>query len=365
MSGSYTTTAHGNRGLHRRLRARITMALFLAMIGSFVAAADPNESMTPWQRLKARLIERGWLRGHAAEHLPVGNGRLELRQYDLASKIPGKVISVTVREGDWVEKDQLLVTLDSSELKAQREALEAQVTVAERAYAEAQAARRKATADLELARASYQRAQELRQQKFASADQLDRARTAWINAQTALDLAEKRVALAAAQVDAAKAQLNVIDSKLADTQVLSPIAGRVLKRYVLPGEVIPAGATLISLVDPLDLYIDIFLTPAQMRHVTLGQSAEIAPEGWPADRAIPARVVFVSPEAQFTPKFVETADERAKLSFRVRLAADAHWLAQHQDALFGGLPAVARILVTEATANTEAVPQPRHNDDAR
>ncbi|BBD77339.1 HlyD family secretion protein [Hydrogenophilus thermoluteolus] len=351
--------AQHQTGPRIRFRAALVAAVFCASwLGSSVAA-DTTETPTPWQRLKARLIERGWLRGQTAEHVPIGNGRLELRQYDLASKIPGKVISVTVREGDWVEKDQLLVTLDSNELKAQREALEAQVTVAERAYAEAQAARRKAAADLELARASYQRTQELRQQKFASADQLDRARTAWINAQTALDLAEKRVALAAAQVDAAKAQLNVIDSKLADTQVLSPIAGRVLKRYVLPGEVVPAGATLISLVDPLDLYIDIFLTPAQMRDVALGQPAEIAPEGWPADRVIPARVVFVSPEAQFTPKFVETADERAKLSFRVRVAADAQWLAQHRDALFGGLPAVARILVTEGTA------KPRHDDDAR
>ncbi|GAB6051127.1 HlyD family efflux transporter periplasmic adaptor subunit [Hydrogenophilus islandicus] len=344
---------HDRTPIVRRRAQRFGLfAVALATIGLFattpLAAAENQDKPAPWQRLKERLIERGWLRDRSLEKLPIGNGRLELRQYDIASKIPGRLTSVRVSEGDWVEKDQLLATLDSSELQAQREALEAQVTVAERAYAEAQAARRKAQADLDLARASFQRAQELRQQKFASEDQFDRARTAWVNAQTALDLADKRVALAAAQVDAAKAQLNVIDSKLADTQILSPIAGRVLKRYVLPGEVIPAGAMVLSLVDPLDLTIDIFLTPAQMADVQLGQAAEIVPEGWTAERgAIPARVVFVSPEAQFTPKFVETADERAKLSFRVRLAADREWLAQHRDALFGGLPAVARILVKE------------------
>jgi hypothetical protein len=90
--------------------------------------------------------------------------------------------------------------------------------------------------------------------------------------------------------------------------------GRILYRLARPGEVLPAGGRVLTLVDLSEVYMEIFLQSAQAAWLPIGAKARLAPVG--ADFAIPATVSFVSPEAQFTPKQVETRSEREKLMFR-------------------------------------------------
>jgi HlyD family secretion protein len=124
---------------------------------------------------------------------------------------------------------------------------------------------------------------------------------------------------------------------VADMHITTPTSGRVEYRIVEPGTVLPAGGKIISLVNPQDVYLTIFLPAAIAGQLRIGDAARIMPEG--IGRAIPAYVSFVSPEAQFTPKFVETKSEREKLSYRVKLQIPADMALKLNGVLKAGMTA--------------------------
>lgn len=124
----------------------------------------------------------------------------------------------------------------------------------------------------------------------------------------------------------------------------SPVSGRVLYRLVEPGEVLPAGGRLLSVLDLTDVYITIFLPMRDASRVSIGAESRIVLDAQP-DVAIPAKLSFVAPTAQFTPKEVETRTEREKLTFRAKVSIDASALNGRLLAIKTGLPAMAYIRI--------------------
>ncbi len=326
--------------------------------------------------LALAAVGAAWLAWHvlAPPSLPPGvvgaNGRIEATTIDIATKIPGRIQDILVNEGDFVTAGQVLARMNTDVLVAQRreaeaqlkratigvDAARAQVTQrqAERQAALAVVAQRQAELDATTKRLA--RSEELVRRGAASAETLDNDRARFEGAkaavsaaqaqvaaaQAAVNAAETQVVDALAAVEAAKATLARIQADIDDSTLRSPRDGRVQFLVAHPGEVLGAGGKVLNLVDLADVYMTFFLPTKDAGRVAIGAEARLVPDAAPHE-VIPARVTFVADVAQFTPKTVETADERAKLMFRVKATIDPALLRQHMRQVKTGLPGMAYV----------------------
>lgn len=277
------------------------------LIAAVVIAAGGVLAWQYWQGEQAKL----------PEGIVSGNGRIEADQTDIATKYAGRVETVQVKEGDLVDVGQVVATMDVRDIRAHRERAEAQLAEAHEAVQEARAGLAKSQSDLEFREAEYARALSLVETGAMSQRATDQRKMARDAARSGVSAALARLRTLEKGVEAYEAGLKEIDTQLEDSTLVSTIQGRVLYRLAEPGEVIGAGGKIVTLVNLQEIYFEMFLAADQVRLISLGSDARIVIDG--LDFAIPATVSFVSPEAQFTPKQVETLEERQKLMFRVKL----------------------------------------------
>ena len=289
------------------------------------------------------------------------NGRLELNRLDVASLYPGRVERVLVAEGDAVKANEVLVELSSAESSGQLAAAQAAtlraaelvqraragVTQAQQAVARADAEIAAYRQQQKVAKLELDNAKQMRREDLVSASELAKrqadferatasvkaAQAARAEAQAAVAQGQAAVAEAEAGVKQATAQADTAASADADMAIRSPLTARVEYRLVEPGTVIGAGSRVISLLDPADVSMNVFLPNATVGGLRVGDEARLVLDG--IDAVFPAQVSFIASEAQFTPKAVETADEREKLVFRVKLKVPAE-VAQRYDRLLKG-----------------------------
>ena len=253
------------------------------------------------------------------ESVAFGNGRIEATEYDIATKLAGRLVDVLVQEGDMVKAGQSLAVIDTDDLQAQlreanaglREALEA------RKYALAIVEQHKS--ELTFAQTELSRFQELMNKGHISKEKVDQQRMASTLAQR-------------------------LQSNIADSTLKTPIRGRVLYRLAEPGEVLASGGKVLSVLDLTDVYMSIYLPTSEAGKVTVGSDARIVLDAIP-EYTLPAKVSFVSAQAQFTPKSVETRDERDKLMFRVKVRIDPQLLKDHIEQVKTGVPGLAYLLL--------------------
>ncbi|MCG6895808.1 MAG: efflux RND transporter periplasmic adaptor subunit [Thiocapsa sp.] len=284
----------------------------------------------------------------------MGNGRLEATEVDVATKLPGRLAEVRVREGDRVEAGQVVAVLDTDALAAQQRQARAERRRAqqEREYALAVVEQR--VSELELARRELARLQRLsRSDQFVSEEQVDRARTDARTAEAALRAAQVQVTASDAAIEAAQASIERIEVDIADSTLKAPRGGRVLYRLAEPGEVLGAGGKVLTLLDLTDVYMVIFLPAPAAGWAALGAPARILLDAAP-QYVIPAEVSFVAPRAQFTPKQVETQSVRENLAFRVKVRIDPELLARYEAWVKTGVPGVAYVQIRPET------PWPEH-----
>ena len=289
-----------------------------------------------------------WLRRPA---LPRGfasaNGRIEATQYDIATKRAGRIVEVRVREGDLVEKGQVLAQMDIDELEAQRREAEARVHVAENQKKQAEATVAERLSDRTLASQELARREALTPLGAATVEELDQKRSRLKVAQAAYDTAVSGVLAADAAVVAAEAKLQRIRTLLDESTLVSPIRGRVIYRLAEPGEVLSAGGKVVTVLDLADVYMTIFLPTEQAGRVAYGAEARMVLDAFPG-LVIPATISFASPEAQFTPKEVETRTEREKLMFRFKVKIDQKLLEEHLEQVKTGVPGVSDVRLVDA-----------------
>ncbi|HLS69609.1 MAG TPA: HlyD family efflux transporter periplasmic adaptor subunit [Kiloniellales bacterium] len=299
-----------------------------------------------------------------------GNGRIEAVEIDVATKTPGRVIEILVREGDFVEPGQVLARMDTDVLEAQLREAQAQLrraeiaveaagsTVtqrrAERAAAEAVVAQREA--ELDGAQRRLARSQELAPRGTVPVQRLDDDRAQTQSARAAVSAAEAQVAAAdaaiaaaearivdaEAEVEAVRATIQRIEADINDSFLRAPRQGRVQYRVAELGEVLPAGGRVLNLVDLADVYMTFFLPTAEAGRVAIGSEVRLVMDAAP-EHVIPARASFVADVAQFTPRTVETADERVKLMFRIRARIEPALLEEHITQVKTGLPGMAYV----------------------
>jgi len=284
-----------------------------------------------WQAQKTRL----------PDGLVVANGRIEADQIDISTKSAGRVREVLVREGDLVAAGQVLAKMDTSELEAQRAKYVADVAYAESARLEAEAQVLQRSAELRLKDAELQRAVTLIERGSGTEQSRDQRLSERDATRAILQAAEAHVVAAKRSVEAAQALVKLIETQIADATLSAPVQGRVLYRLAELGEVISAGGKVLTIVNLAEVYMEVFLPAEQAMRVPLGSQARIVFDG--VDIAVPARVSFVSPEAQFTPKQVETRSERDKLMFRVKVRVPPSLVERHIEQVKTGVRGVAYV----------------------
>lgn len=312
-----------------------------------------------WKKLDQQEIPPG---------LYSGNGRIEAVEIDVAAKLPGRVEDILVNEGDFVSAGQLLAHMQVDVLQAQRDEARAQYQQAlnQVAASKAQVALRESDrltvlaqvkqrdSELDAAERRLKRSATLSGEGAASMQELDDDQARVNSARAALEAAKAQVAAAGAAIEAAKAQvvgsgsavtaveatIARIEADINDSQLKSPRDGRIQYRIVQPGEVIAGGGKVLNLVDLSDVYMTFFLPETAAGKLAMGAEARVILDAAP-QYVIPARISFVSSTAQFTPKTVETANERQKLMFRVKAQIDRELLQKHLKVVKTGLPGVA------------------------
>lgn len=271
-----------------------------------------------------------------------GNGRLEVQEIDVATKFPGRIAEVLVNEGDNVQVGQVVARMDASSLSAQLREAEAQVQRARQGQITAKALIAQRRSETLLAERDMERARALYVNANISAKDYDRARSTMETAKAATTQAEAQLAEADAAIAASLAQKERTQVDLKDSVLTAPRSGRVQFRLAEPGEVLASGGKVLTLIDPTDVYMTVFLPAAEAGKVALGADSRIVLDAAPT-LVIPAAVSFVADKAQFTPKEVETRSEREKLMFRIKVKIDPELIKGHEAQVKPGLPGVAYV----------------------
>ncbi len=282
-----------------------------------------------------KLIAR--LRG---ERLPAGitkaEGRIEATEVDVSSKYPGQLAEVLVEEGTNVAIGQVIARVSSPEFEAQLRAARSDLQSAQDALAGAEADIASRKAALEFAKSDFERGQELMKSGFITKQVFEERQRNYESAEAAVNAMASRRDQAQASITAAEAEVQRIDSMIHDLTLLSPRNGEVQFQLARKGETVAAGEPIVTILDLTDLHMVVFLSAADTGRLGIGDEARVILDAVP-DYVIPAEVSFVASESQFTPKTVETEEERAKLMFRAELRIDRQVLKTYYGRVEGGL----------------------------
>lgn len=327
------------------------------------------------------IVAAGWYltQRFAEPELPdwiaAGNGRVEAVAIDISARTGGRVREIVVEEGQSVSSGEALAHIDTQQLDAQLREARAQqqrgriardvagsgVTQAEAEHSAALAVVAQRRTELESAQRRLDRSEQLARTSAISQQTLDddRARTA--GAQATLDAAraqaasaeagtataQARIVDAEATIEATEAAIERIQAEIDDSTLRSPRDGRVQYLVAQPGEVVAGGGRVLNLIDLDDVYMTFFLPTVQAGRVALGSQARIVLDTAPGV-VVPAEVSFISDVAQFTPRTVETAEERVALMFRIRVRVAPELLRKHADYVKPGLPGMAYVKLDPA-----------------
>lgn len=310
----------------------------LPIFALVVVAAAGGGGYAYWLQEQASRVPPGLARA---------NGRIEVERVDVATKYAGRIAELRVDEGAFVQRDNILVRLDTTEIRAQLAAARAAVHRAHQTVARAQADVALREAELKLAEADLKRTAELARTNTATQAELDRRTAQRDVSKAALEGSKVAIEDAKAATEAAEAQVAQIEATIADMTLKAPVSGRVEYRLAQAGEVVAAGGRVLTLLNLADVHMTIFLPTSQAGRVELGSEARIVLDSAP-EYVVPATVSFVAAEAQFTPKYVETVNEREKLMYRIKLHIDPQILETYRGYVKAGMTGNAYVKVRAA-----------------
>ena len=302
------------------------------------------------------------LRGRGSGGALVASGTVEATEAQLGFPASGRILDVAVLEGDPVKRGQELAHLDTLETAARRRQAAAQAEAARallleltrgsrsEEIAQAQAALDGADERLADARRDYDRAKSLREGGNVSEQALEKATVALQVAQSTQAQADEqyrlvrtgpraeRIAAQRAQVAQAEAAVAAVDAVLGNLTVRAPFDGVVTVKNREPGEIVAAGSPVVTVLNRDDRWVRIYVPENRIGGVHLGQAAAITSDT-PPRKPYAGQVEFIASEAEFTPKSVQTQEERVKLVYavKVRITGDPGY------ELKPGMPADVRL----------------------
>ena len=285
------------------------------------------------------------------------SGNVEATEVQVAPEVGGRIVELRVDEGDRVKAGDVIATLDTKDVelqidraRAERAAAAAQLRLLEagartedvrQAEAQVDATTSEIAAiDVEIgnAQTDLDRFEALLKANAGSQKQRDDAKARVDLARERKRSAEERVRVARASLERVRAgarqeelegararvatvdaQLAVLEKSLRDAQVVSSVPGLVTQKIVDAGELVPPRAPLVVVTDLDHAWANVFVPEPVVPRIALGQAATVRTD---AGTSLPGKVTYISPRAEFTPRNVQTADERSKLVYRVKVSVD-------------------------------------------
>jgi len=288
-----------------------------------------------------------------------GSGTIEAVDVNLSSKVAGDVVEMAAEEGQRVQRGDLLVRVDHTLLALQLQQAQAGVRLVGAQLqlllkgariediGQAEEALTQADENLKLAKEDNQRIRNLFQSGSVTTKQRDEADARLKVAQSRYNSASQalkklqnlarpeEIQVGRAKLDQARLSAQIAEERIKDAGVFAPIDGTVTHRLVEPGETVGKGMLLLTLTDLSKLYLTIYIRESEVGKIRLGDGAQVSVDHEP-ERRFHGQVVYISPVAEFTPKNIQTKEDRVKLVFAVKLA-----LENPQGYLKPGLPADA------------------------
>jgi HlyD family secretion protein len=244
------------------------------------------------------------------------SGTAEVTEVRVASVLPGRLVLVPLQEGQPVKKGDVVFVLDTADLIARREVADAVVNQASAAWDVARSQKQTAEEQVVYVEKEYKRIEGLAASGSVSGRDLSAAENQQTLARAALRTATQALDTAAAAKKQAESARAAIDVSLSEARVLSPIDGVVLSRLREPGEVVTPGGAVAILGDVSRPWVRVYVPVTRLGEVKIGGSAKVSTDG--GDR-FDATVVHVADQAEFTPRDVQTPEERVKQVFSVKL----------------------------------------------
>ena len=328
-------------------------------VPALIPPAPPAPRPRRWRRLLFLVlllpivVGGAWWWAHRPAPLPPwiasGNGRLEADEVDIDTKFAGRILKLYVDEGDLVKADQVVAVMDTRDLDAQLKQYQQILQQEQHALEQAKANQTAQDAVVKLARQELARTAYLVPRGAATVELFDQQTQQLNSALATLNADAAAVEAAQHALEAAAHQIEFYAVEIADNRLFAPKNGPIEYRVANIGEVLPAGGKVFTMLDASYIYMDIYLPTGQAGRIRIGADARIVLDAYP-NHVIPARVVFVASQAQFTPKTVETKDERDKLMFRIRLRIDPERLEGREAMVRTGLPGIGYVRTTASTA---------------
>ncbi|MGK9475715.1 HlyD family secretion protein [Melioribacter sp. OK-6-Me] len=272
----------------------------------------------------------------------VESGTIESTEALISSQVSGQIIDLLKDEGEQVNKGDTLCIIDTTSYHLQLKQAEAALKMAEAQLTllingtrkedikQAEEVLRQASANLSSAKTDYERIKNLFNTGAVNKKQLDDAETRYQIMSAQYNSAEENlrklkniarpeeIKQAEANVQKARASVDLLKKNLKDCFVVSPIDGFVVKKFIEKGETVTMLSALFKISDLSKVKMSIYIPETELPKIKLGQKVEVAVDAYP-DRIFKGRIIYISPEAEFTPKNIQTRDERTKLVFEVKI----------------------------------------------
>ncbi len=270
------------------------------------------------------------------------SGNIEVTTVELSFKIPGRVRERLVDEGETVRQGQIVARLDSEDLihevdgrQAEKQAARAALDELEAGYrkediAQAEAALQRVMADAERLRTDFARQRELYKREVISRREFDASRAAYEGSRASVREAQQKLALlrsgprretidqARARLRDAAANLDLARTRLGYATLTSSASGLVLSKNIEPGEQVAAGTPVVTVGILDSVWVRAYIDETDLGRVKVGQKAAVTTDSYPG-RKYQGYVSFISSEAEFTPRNVQTQKERVKLVYRIKV----------------------------------------------
>jgi HlyD family secretion protein len=269
------------------------------------------------------LVWFGWLNNNGNRRIII-SGNIELTEVSIAFKTSGKLIELAVKEGDLVKKGMALARLDSDQLLHQQDRANAALSSAESKFAQLQTS-------IRFDRENIQGQIEQRKAELRQAEAL----------RIELQRKEQEIKTYQSEIDRSRADIALIESQLSDTIGVCPIDGIVLSKAAEAGEVLSAGTTVVTIGDISHPWLRGYIGEQDLGRVKLGMKVRVKTDSFP-DKVYGGKLSFISPEAEFTPKQIQTPEERVKLVYRIKIDIE-----NPNQELKLNMPADAEIIVGE------------------
>ena len=247
-------------------------------------------------------------------------GNFEAVETIISSETAGKLLSMQVKQGDVIESGQLITQIDTTELYLKKLQTKSQLLASETKRQNVSAQINVQKEQLKNAQITQQRLSKMFADKAATQQQMDD-----INGQLSvlgkqISATDTQFQLIASEMDVIKRQLDLLDEQLTKCRIASPIKGTVLETYLENGELATPGKAILKMADLTNLELKVYVSGAQLSSIKLGNEAKILIDtGVKEMKTLSGKISWISSESEFTPKIIQTKEERVKLMYAVKL----------------------------------------------